>query len=258
MGKIAIFIPVYNEAETLGEILKQIPPKILSYSTEIVVVDDKSGDNSAEIAKKFTPHVIESNKNGGVGMATRKGFEYIAKKGGYRFVIKLDGDGQHSLHFLPQVAANLEKGADVVICSRFHPLSDQSYTPIDRILLNMIFTEIIKKITGWSITDARSGYMGFQFGDIKKIAGDIIIPRYGVPMEILLRIWNIKPDARIYEIPHPAVYGGLSQKLQRKYSIEKIGDKGSRLQIAYAALLAVVEDLKIPREKILGINGLKC
>ncbi len=256
MKKIAIFIPVYNESEVLFSVLSKIPKEILGYKTELVIVDDNSDDNSVAIAKEFTSHVIVLPENSGVGVATKEGFKYIANKNDYEFIIKFDGDGQHDISFLYKIVNKLQKGNNIVICSRFHPLSDQSYTPVDRILLNMIFTEMLRKITGWKLTDVRSGFMGFQFCDIKKIAEKIIIPRYGIPMEILLRIWNFKPDANIYELPHPAIYGGnISNRLFQKYSTEILSQKGDRVQMAYASLLSVVEDLQIPREKILEMNG---
>ncbi len=120
----------------------------------------------------------------------------------------------------------------------------------------MIFTEMLKKITGWELTDVRSGFMGLRVGAIKNIASKMLVRRYGVPMEIILRIWHANPQANIHEIPHPAMYGGnLSDKLKRKYSSERVNEKSDRLQVAYAALLSVIEDLKIPRKRILEING---
>lgn len=258
--KIAIFIPIYNEAEALEKTLRQIPLKVLGYKTEIIIADDYSCDDSVKIAKNFTDHIIIAEKNMGVGYATKKGFEYISKIDYFDFVVKFDGDGQHHLHFIPQIITFLMRQSDVVICSRFHPFSDQTHTPVDRILLNMIFTEMLKKITGWKLTDVRSGYMGFKADLIKQIVSKLIVERYGVPMEILLRIWGEKSNAIVSEISHPAVYGGdISLKLKEKYSLEEISQKSSRLQEAYSALLAVIEDMikdnKISKEKILEING---
>lgn len=143
-----------------------------------------------------------------------------------------------------------------MVCSRFHPLSDQTYTPVDRILLNMIFTEMVRKITGWKVTDVRSGFMGLRFGLAAEFAHKILVQGYGVPMELVLRAWHAKPDARVSEIPHPALYGGdISEKLRHKYAAEQIDDKANRLQAAFGALLAVVEDLHIPKEDILEMNG---
>lgn len=255
MSKIALFIPVFNEEEKLEENLARIPEHINGYATELIIVDDCSTDRSAEIAKKFTPHIISLPKNSGVGVATRTGFRYIAERQGYHRIIKFDADGQHDLSFLAEVDEALNDH-DIVICSRFHPHSNQTHTPTDRILLNMIFVEMLRKITGWKLTDVRSGFMGFHFEDIRAIASDIIVPRYGIPMELILRLWARKPDASVHEIPHPAVYGGdISNRLRRKYSSERVTEKADRLHMAYEALLLVVESLDIPRERILEMNG---
>ena len=102
----------------------------------------------------------------------------------------------------------------------------------------------------------RSGYMGFRFELIKKIIGMLSVKRYGIPMDILLRIWGAKRDAKVHEIPHPALYDtGISNKLSEKYTSEKMTQKATRLQDAYLALLQVVEEMKIPREHILEMNG---
>lgn len=254
--KIAIFIPTYNEGETIGKILEKLPPEILGWSTEIVIVDDASTDNTVDIVQRYTERIIKCKSNRGVGAATKAGFEYIAKMSDVCFVIKLDGDGQHVLHLLPEIVAHLQEGADLVVCSRFHPESDQRHTPTDRILLNMIFTEMLRKITGWKLTDVRSGYMGMQFDYVKTIASQLIVERYGIPMEIILRIWHENPGAALAELPHPALYGpNISKKLAEKYSREEVVHKTTRLDEAYAALLKVIEDLKVPRERILEMNG---
>jgi glycosyltransferase involved in cell wall biosynthesis len=254
--KIAILVPAHNEEETIGKVLEEIAAMIPRSERVIVVADDDSSDETVEIARMHTQHVLTSEHNLGVGAQTKKGLRHIAGMPNIRFVIKLDGDGQHKPEFLPKIIQHLDEGYALVICSRFHGLSDQTDTPTDRILLNMIFTEMMRKITGWEITDARSGYMGFCLGYAKQLAEDLIIPGYGIPMEIILRIWNAGRFARVVEIPHPAVYHpGISDKLDQKYSSEKVQDKASRLEVAYQALLLVIEDLGISREQILEMNG---
>jgi glycosyltransferase involved in cell wall biosynthesis len=255
MSKVAIFVPVHNESEKLADTLSRVPKELNGRETELIIVDDHSTDGSAMIAWDFTSHVIVLEQNSGVGVATRRGLEYIIQRGGYQTIIKFDADGQHDLRFLPEMERRLRE-YDVVICSRFHPCSDQTHTPTDRILLNMIFVEMLRKITGWDLTDVRSGFMGFRFEDVRMFASDIIVPRYGIPMELLLRLWNRKPNARVFEIPHPAIYGGnISNRLRVKYSSEEVADKADRLHMAYEALLMVVESLQIPRQRILEMNG---
>lgn len=246
--KVVLFVPVYNEAETLFEVLSQLPQSIRGIPVDIVVADDCSVDDSAAVARKFTPHVISSKENLGVGAITRKGLCYISDRRGYGKVIKLDGDGQHDVNKVPFVEMALDNHR-VVVCSRFHPESDQSNTPVDRILLNLVFANILRRITQWSITDARSGFMGFCFEDVSAIASQLIVERYGIPMELLLRIWHRNQRASFCEIPHPALYGGdISEKMKKKYSFEKLDQKSDRLRIAYEALLAVILDLGLSKE----------
>jgi glycosyltransferase involved in cell wall biosynthesis len=256
MRKVALFIPTFNEQEAIAGILSAIPNHICGYPTVIVIADDCSTDETVLIARQFTDFVTTSTTNQGVGAATRNGIAMIDAMEDVDFIVKFDGDGQHKLDLLPVVVDHLANGNDLVICSRFHPLSDQAHTPTDRILLNMIFTEMIRKITSWKVTDVRSGYMGFPIRYARILGSDLIVQRYGVPMEIILRIWDLKPDAKIEEVPHPALYGPhISEKLAKKYSSETISSQADRLHIAYESLLTVINDLEIPRELILEMNG---
>ncbi|MFH0856614.1 MAG: glycosyltransferase family 2 protein [bacterium] len=241
MSKVAVLIPAYNEEATIGVLLKTIS-EMLVKDYKILVVDDGSTDRTAEIAGKYAK-VIGLGENLGVGAATKKGFECIADYMQCRYVVKLDGDGQHDPAYILKVVRELEKGADLVICSRFNPLSDVSNATQDRILLNYIFSSMVSRVTGWELTDVRSGFMGFCSEDIIRIS-DIITPRYGVPMELIIRLWNSKPLARVVEISHPAKYGG-TRKLERKYEKETIEMKSRRFTEAYMALLNILQALNI-------------
>jgi hypothetical protein len=124
-----------------------------------------------------------------------------------------------------------------------------------------MFSEMVSKITNLSITDARSGFMGFHLCDIEKIAPKIIVERYGIPMELILRLWHtrwlVDRPITVSEIIQSARYGGdISKKLKQKYYEEKMDHKISRVQMAYGAFLTVIEDLKVPRGYILQRYGL--
>ena len=256
MDRIALFIPVFNEEEALGKLLERIPVRIGETPLVPVIVDDGSTDHTFEIAREFTPHVVRLDENCGVGRSTRVGFEYVNSLGEFNYVLKMDGDGQHSPDYLEEMVSHLDRDADVVVCSRFHADSDQANTPLDRILLNRTFSELIAQVTGWTITDCRSGYMGFQGHYIARIAHRIVVRRYGVPMEILVRIWRENRTARVVEIVHPAIYGGdVSKKLVTKYAIENSVAKSERVKEAYLALLMVLEDLGVARDDLFCCQG---
>lgn len=243
---IAIFVPVFNDERTVGKILSQIPDKIGHLKTTLFIVDDGSSDNSLKIAKKFTDNILIHSENRGVGAATKTGLMEIRKHSNFNYIVKFDADGQHDPLMIKDVINELEKKADIVICSRFHFNSDKSHAFLDRLLLNSSAASWVNNVTGWNISDARSGFMGFKANILNTIVHEIITERYGIPIELLLRIFNLNPDISICEIPHPAMYdGNISDKLRRKYSTEEINEKVDRMKVAYQAFLNVLDSIGV-------------
>src|SRR5688500_16976345 len=76
MPSVSIIIPAYNEAASIGNLLKvilDVDLKSIGFSKEIIVVDDGSRDQTAEIAAKFKGVTVHRKKNGGKGSATKYG-----------------------------------------------------------------------------------------------------------------------------------------------------------------------------------------
>jgi glycosyltransferase involved in cell wall biosynthesis len=254
--RLPVFIPAFMEQETIGRVLESIPPQIGVYTTTPVVVDDCSTDATVRIARGYTRHVVVLERNAGVGAATKRGFEYIAQKfPDSDYLIKLDGDGQHDPKLFPRIFRCLQTGSDLVIASRFHADSNDEAAPLDRVLLNRMFASALRELTGWGITDARSGYMGIRMKFVREMAPCLIVQRYGIPMEIALRIWAKNPAARVTELPHPALYGpNISRKLKEKYAAEQITEQSSRILAAYEALLLVLQDLGVDYRKVVEVK----
>lgn len=258
-SRICLFCPVYNEEQTMAGILERIPSKIDGVPVELYIVDDGSQDKSAQIARQFTDNVIVLPCNMGVGTATKVGLQAIVQNGGgpTDCVIKFDADGQHDVSLIATVYRLLREKYDVVTCSRFHPQSDQSSTPLDRLLLNMTFANAFKVITGIGLSDVRTGFMGFRMELVQRIAGQLIVERYGIPIELLLRIWKAKTEASFCEVPHPAMYyRNISEKLNTRYSTEDLHAKSRRVADAYCAMLRVLQDLNLNQmDTVLKQNG---
>lgn len=86
-----ILIPTYNNAGTLGDVVRRSQATGLP----VMVVDDGSTDNTAALLKEMPEvTVLRHMENRGKGMALKSGF-IQAKELGYRYVITLDADGQH-------------------------------------------------------------------------------------------------------------------------------------------------------------------
>jgi len=97
---ISIVIPVFNEAKNLPELLGKVHALGLS-DVEIIVVDDGSNDDSADIALKAGANVIRHPYNIGNGAAIKSGIR--AARG--RLILFMDGDGQHQPEDIPKLIA---------------------------------------------------------------------------------------------------------------------------------------------------------
>jgi glycosyltransferase involved in cell wall biosynthesis len=108
-SKVAIIIPAFNEAGSIGVVIN----KAKSYGL-VIVVDDGSTDHTAIIAKSHGATVIKRSKNGGYDDALNAGFDFACKTGCEAF-ITLDADGQHNPLLLKSFIKRLKDGDDLVI-----------------------------------------------------------------------------------------------------------------------------------------------
>jgi len=113
--KIIAAIPAYNEEQFISKVVS----KARRYVDEVIVVDDRSTDNTPEVAQAAGATVIKHKASQGAGAATKTAFK--AAKGRHAdILVTLDGDGQHNPDEIPQLLAPiLNKEADLVIGSRF-------------------------------------------------------------------------------------------------------------------------------------------
>ena len=109
---LVLIIPALNESIVIGGVVEACK-KI----ADVIVVDDGSTDETAEIAKRAGAYVVIHEKNQGYEAALETGIN-IGHQLGYRFGITLDGDGQHSLERMGEIYKKLDSGAEVVCGTR--------------------------------------------------------------------------------------------------------------------------------------------
>jgi len=160
---IYIVIPAKDEATRIGLVLKKINKE--GYSN-IVVVNDGSSDNTAQVAESLGAIVITHLVNLGPGAATQTGMDY-AKRNGAKAVVTLDADNQHCPTDIKRLIAELEReDVDVVIGSRF--LNKDNDVPRIRIFLNKTGNYITAFFTGLLVTDSQSGFKAMSIDFVKK------------------------------------------------------------------------------------------
>jgi len=153
--KLAIVIPAYNEAETIGNVLKNLPKKLNGVDQIVpIVVDDGSMDKTYDLAKKNTRYVIRHVVNLGVGAATTTGFE-AAKRLNSDIVVTMDADGQHNPNDIKKIIKPiLDRKADIVIGTRMLTIAGM---PIIKIIGNWFMNFITFLVFRKWTTDSQSG-----------------------------------------------------------------------------------------------------
>src|SRR3989338_11137917 len=114
--RVMIIIPAYNEQRNIFDVVSGVK-KILP-DVDVLVVDDGARDNTRQLVLKASCAVVSHVFNLGYGAALETGYLY-AVRGGYNYVVQIDGDGQHPPEELPKFLESLKKNeADIVIGNR--------------------------------------------------------------------------------------------------------------------------------------------
>jgi len=197
-----VCIPAYNEESHIENLVKSARNHVDS----VLVCDDGSTDNTANIAKKAGAIVISHKTNQGYGAAIISLFEY-AQNNNAEIMITLDGDGQHNPDHIPLLLDAITKNnVDVVIGSRF--LDDSTKSPGYRKTGIKIITSASNYGTDFKVTDSQSGFRAYS-----KDAIDAIHPTeqgMAVSTEILLKISN--KGLSVAEVPITVSYEGDTSK----------------------------------------------
>jgi dolichol-phosphate mannosyltransferase len=224
MARALIIIPLFNEARTVARVLDEVHRT--APSVDVLVVDDGSTDGSAEIlSARDDIRTVRHPRNTGYGASLITGFgEALA--GGYAVAVTIDCDEQHEPARIPAFLAAVEH-TDIVSGSRYlDPTLPGDPAPPDRAELNREFTEILRAVTGFTITDAWCGFKAYRTTALRRFRLDE--PSYGLPIQVWIQAAHHRmtvmelPVARIYKNPARAFWGGLDDARTRRAYYRRI------------------------------------
>jgi glycosyltransferase involved in cell wall biosynthesis len=163
-------IPAYNESATVADVVTRVQREAPGF--DVIVVNDGSTDHTAAAARAAGADVLEMPFNVGIGGAVQAGFVY-AKENGYRYMVQIDGDGQHEpgeVGVLQRAMAQ-DAAMDVVCGSRFL-VPGEYLAPISRRTGIHVFAFLLSRIVGQPVTDPTSGFRLYNRRAIELFASD--------------------------------------------------------------------------------------
>jgi dolichyl-phosphate beta-glucosyltransferase len=186
--KYSIVIPAYNEGARLGASLEKVLSFVHSqqWQAEIVVVDDGSRDNTAEIIRSFAAkdpavRLVENPGNRGKGYSVRNGM--LNAQG--EVLIFSDADLSSPIQESTKLLEALE-GADIAIGSRWLRTETQTQRqPLHRQIFGRIFNLLLRLTLGLQFKDTQCGFKAFKRSAAHAIFPLQKIERWGFDPEIL-------------------------------------------------------------------------
>lgn len=214
--KILIFIVAYNAESTIKKVLIRIPPDLQnSYDIEVLIIDDKSNDNTVltcfdainDGKIQFKTHVLVNPKNQGYGGNQKIGYQFAIERD-FDCVALLHGDGQYSPECLLDLITPVLNGeADAVfgsrMLSRFGAI--KGGMPIYKYVGNKILTFFQNFILKTSLSEFHSGYRVYSVKALKQIPFSLNTPDFHFDTEIIIQLLFF--GFRIVERPIPTYYG---------------------------------------------------
>jgi glycosyltransferase involved in cell wall biosynthesis len=201
--KYSIVIPAYNESARIPATLKSVVACVRErgWDAEVIVINDGSRDNTAELVRAFAAHapevrMIENPGNRGKGFSVRSGLTQALGE----VVMFTDADLSAPMEEAERLFDAIAAGADIAIGSRWLEKGRQTHRqPLYRQFLGRCFNAVVRGVMGLRFADTQCGFKAFTRAAAQTIFQLQTIERWGFDPEILFIA--LKRGYRIVEVP---------------------------------------------------------
>lgn len=224
--RVWVVLPAYNEAENIPVILRQLKSladETYNLDLQVVVVDDASSDDTAEIASKPTWElpilVIRNEVNLGLAGTFMRGVAEAAGQAGEGdIIVCMDADNTHAPGQIERMVRNIREGRDVVIASRYRPGAVVRGVPLSRRFLSRgmsVLFRLIYPIKG--VRDYSCGYRAYRAELVRRTlasSGDQMFAKDGFACMVGILLRLAREGAICGEVPIVLRYdqkGGASK-----------------------------------------------
>lgn len=183
MTKLIIQIPCYNEEATLLTTLNALPKTISGIdSIEVLVINDGSKDNSAQIAKNWGASVVDIKPNRGLANAFKIGLQESLRRNA-DIIVNTDADNQYCADDIEKLVQPILEGkADIVVGAR-NISAIKDFSPLKK-FLQKLGSFVLRFLSSTPVEDAPSGFRAFSKNAAIKLN---VFDNYTYTMETLLQ-----------------------------------------------------------------------
>ncbi|MCK9230944.1 MAG: glycosyltransferase family 2 protein [Syntrophales bacterium] len=240
MPEISVIIPACREEAVIGSVVATVRAVLdgAGRSHEIIVVDDGSGDGTADAARDAGARVISHPYNIGNGAAVKTGIRHAAGE----IIVTMDGDGQHDPHDIPRLLEPLGR-YDMVVAAR----TSDSESSFHRRLANAFYNLFASYICKRPIKDLTSGFRAIQ-GDIARGFVSLLPNTFSYPTTITMAM---------VRAGHSLAYVPIEARRRVGNSKIKLVRDGSRFLLIIVKIATLYSPLRIflPVSAIMFLTG---
>lgn len=216
-------MPAYNAEKTLKMTLDDIPA---GSADEIILVDDASKDQTAELARKLGLKVIVHDRNKGYG-GNQKTCYSAALADGADIVVMLHPDYQYDPRLVPYLSGLIKEDiCDIVMANRIRTRAEalKGGMPLYKYICNRFLTFTENLFLGMNLSEYHTGYRAFSRKALEMIAWEMNSDDFVFDQQILIQAAAL--GLRIGEIPVPAKYfddaSSINFMRSTKYGLETL------------------------------------
>src|SRR4051794_3138290 len=203
--RVAVVVPAHDEETLITDTVRSIP----DFVDRILIVDDGSGDKTAEVVRGLDDPRIElivHERNLGVGAAIITGYKRALEER-IDVTAVMGADAQMDPADLETLCSPVaRREVDYAKANRLFTGQAWEVIPRYRYLGNALLSLLTKIASGyWHVADSQSGYTALSLDMLELLDLDRIYKRYGFPNDMLvhLNVWN----ARVRDYPSRPIYG---------------------------------------------------
>ena len=208
--RIVAILPVLDEADHIQGLVERVPRDVVH---EVIVIDDRSSDTTAERARAGGATVITNAKREGCGGSIRIGIDH-ALRAGAEVIVVMAGNGKDDPRYISSLVEPILGGqSDFIQGSRYAAGGIFRNMPLHRRLGTRAYSGLFSLLNGRRITDATNGFRAFRAELVRDRRIDLWqawLVNYEVESYLFAK--TIRMGYRVGEVPVSKIYPASSEK----------------------------------------------